>query len=184
MIDFLQLWVGVSVVYGEVVMDEIYGWLWLVFVECVVEVLDGYIVFLGNWLLLCIEMFGYVKYYIVIYDEKVNVCFIGDMFGFFYCELDIDKGVFIIFIILLVQFDLEVLYDLIDWLFVMKFEVMYFIYYGWVEQVECLVVELYLQIDVMLEFVCVVDGKLDWYEVFKVLLVDFYVSCVEVYGCL
>lgn len=102
MVDLIWLIVGVIEVYGEVEIKCSYGLILVVLVECVVIVEDGYCVDFVGCVLDCVYMFGYVCYYLCVWDVCSVSWFIGDIFGLFYCELDSVCGVFILFIFLLV----------------------------------------------------------------------------------
>jgi glyoxylase-like metal-dependent hydrolase (beta-lactamase superfamily II) len=149
MIDPSVLWAGASAVYGESVMEQTYGRLRPIPSERVIEAPDGHVVDLAGRPLSCIDTPGHAKHHLTVHDERVNVCFTGDVFGLSYRDFDTAQGPFILPTTSPVQFDPEALHASIDRLVALRPQAMYLTHYGRVDAVERLAADLHAQIDAM-----------------------------------
>jgi glyoxylase-like metal-dependent hydrolase (beta-lactamase superfamily II) len=182
MIDPSVLWAGASAVYGEVVMEQTYGWLRPVPAERVVEAPDGHVVDLAGRLLSCIDTSGHAKHHLTVYDARANACFTGDVFGLSYRDFDTAQGPFILPTTSPVQFDPDALHASIERLVGLKPEAMYLTHYGRVENVEKLAADLHLQIDAMVDLARAADGQADRHAVLMESLTELYATRAMAHG--
>jgi glyoxylase-like metal-dependent hydrolase (beta-lactamase superfamily II) len=182
MIDPSVLWAGASAVYGESVMEQTYGRLRPIPAERVIEAPDGHVVDLAGRPLSCIDTPGHAKHHLTVHDERVNVCFTGDVFGLSYRDFDTAQGPFILPTTSPVQFDPEALHASIERLIALRPEAMYLTHYGRVEAVEQLAADLHVQIDAMVALARAAHGRPDRHAVLMESLTDLYATRAETHG--
>jgi glyoxylase-like metal-dependent hydrolase (beta-lactamase superfamily II) len=103
--DPSRLWTGSAEVYGEEMLERIYGPVVPVPEERIIEAPDGLALDLNGRRLLFIDTPGHARHHYSIWDETSGGFFTGDTFGISYRELDSARGAMIFPTTTPVQFD-------------------------------------------------------------------------------
>jgi glyoxylase-like metal-dependent hydrolase (beta-lactamase superfamily II) len=182
MIDPAQLWAGASAVYGEAVMERMYGRLTPVPADRVQQAVDGGSIDLAGRPLRTLYTPGHASHHIAIYDPRANVCFTGDVFGLSYRDFDTAAGAFILPTTSPVQFDPAALHASIDRLLALHPEAMYPTHYGRIVDVERLGADLHTQIDAMVALAQATYGHGDRHQRLVEALTKLYTTRATAHG--
>ena len=182
MIDPAQLWAGASAVYGEAVMERMYGRLTPVPADRVQQAVDDGSLDLAGRPLRTLYTPGHASHHIAIYDPRANACFTGDVFGLSYREFDTAAGAFILPTTSPVQFDPAALHASIDRLLALQPEAMYPTHYGRIVDVERLGADLHTQIDAMVALAQAAHGHGDRHQRLLDALTTLYATRAAAHG--
>ena len=130
-----KLVAGVTAVYGQDYVDQVYGEILPIAAERIIDAHEGLTLQLGGRELLCIDTPGHAKHHICIVDRKTNSIFTGDMFGLSYREFDVDGRQFILPTTSPTQFDPVEMHASIDRLMSFSPTAMYLTHYAQVHDV-------------------------------------------------
>lgn len=142
MLDPSRLMAGARAVYGEAVMQRLYGELIPVAEERMLIAEDEFVIDLGGRRLLFLDTPGHARHHYSIYDERSYGFFTGDTFGIAYRELRSAQGRLLMPTTSPVQFDPNAWEQSLDRYLSYKPDRMYLTHYGMVEGVEALAGEL------------------------------------------
>lgn len=182
MIDPAQLWAGASAVYGEAVMQQMYGRLTAVPADRVLQAEDDGTIDLAGRPLRTLHTPGHARHHIAVYDRRANVCFTGDVFGLSYRDFDTAAGPFILPTTSPVQFDPAALHASIDRLLALHPDAMYPTHYGRIEDVERLGADLHEQIDAMVAIARAAQGHADRHQRIVEALTTLYATRAAAHG--
>lgn len=107
MINPAKLIAGVKAVYGEVEFNRLYGEIYPIDADRVIEAPDETCIDLNGRQLLLLDTPGHARHHYCIYDEQSQSFFTGDTFGVSYRELDVNGLEFVFPTTTPVQFDPE-----------------------------------------------------------------------------
>lgn len=130
-----KLVAGVTAVYGQDYVDQVYGEILPIAAERIIDAHEGLSLQLGGRELLCIDTPGHAKHHICIVDRKSGSIFTGDMFGLSYREFDVDGRQFILPTTSPTQFDPVEMHASIDRLMSFSPTAMYLTHYAQVHDV-------------------------------------------------
>lgn len=163
-IDPSKLMAGATAVYGEELMQRLYGTLQPVPAERVLEAGDGLVVDLAGRPLMCLDAPGHARHHIVIHDELAEVFLTGDTFGISYREFDTDRGAFVFPTTTPVQFDPEALHASIERMLSYRPLAMFPTHFGRVDNVSRLANDMHEQIDAMVALTRACDNQADRHQ--------------------
>lgn len=185
MINPAKLEAGVTEVYGEKFVTEMYGKLSAIDVERIIVAEDGLEINLNGRSLVCRDTPGHANHHNVIFDRKANVVFTGDIFGVAYPEFEVEGKTFTFPATTPVNFDPHKMERSIDLIVGLQPEAVYLTHFGRQEDVERIAIELkrmvkdYVQITLECanenDIVAVIKSKLQEYmlnEIAKFGIVD------------
>jgi glyoxylase-like metal-dependent hydrolase (beta-lactamase superfamily II) len=150
MADPRRLVAGVTAVYGEDYVREMYGELLPVPSGRIVEAGDGHVIDLAGRLLNCLDTPGHARHHLCIADSKTGGIFSGDMFGISYRENDVDGRPFIFPTTTPSQFDPGAMHASVDRLVASAPEAIYLTHYGRVGDVARLGADLHRRLDAII----------------------------------
>jgi glyoxylase-like metal-dependent hydrolase (beta-lactamase superfamily II) len=179
-----QLVAGVTAVYGEAYVRQVYGEIIPVPIERIIEAKDGSTISLAGRELLCLDTPGHARHHICIVDCKTGGIFSGDLFGLSYREHDVDGHPFIFPTTTPTQFEPDAMHASIDRLLSFKPEAIYLTHYGQVVDVEHLGMDLHRRLDALVDFGKRVTGKGEQrHQALKGLLTSYLFDELLAHGC-
>lgn len=125
-----KLVAGVTAVYGEEYVENVYGDILPIPAERIIDAHEGLTLQLGGRQLLMIDTPGHAKHHICIIDQKAGAIFSGDMFGLSYREFDVAGRQFILPTTSPTQFDPTAMHASIDRLLGYQPRAMYLTHYA------------------------------------------------------
>jgi glyoxylase-like metal-dependent hydrolase (beta-lactamase superfamily II) len=134
MVDPSQLMEGARAIYGQDLLQQIYGTLVPVAQERIIEANDGSSVDVGKRHLLFLDTPGHARHHICVVDQQSAGIFSGDTFGIGYPDLVGRQGPFIFPPTTPVQFDPTAMHASIERLLTYKPQRMYLTHFGMVER--------------------------------------------------
>lgn len=135
MIDPSKLWAGSVDVYGEDMLERVYGRPVPVDEARVVVAGDGHEVELAGRVLTFIDTPGHARHHFSVWDETSRGFFSGDTFGISYRETDSDRGAYLMPTTTPVQFDPPAWHASIDRYLSFRPERMFLTHFSMVENV-------------------------------------------------
>lgn len=130
LVDPAKLVAGTIEVYGEAAFRQLYGEVFPVPAERVVEAPDGLELDLGHRPLRALDAPGHARHHFVLHDPASRGFFTGDAFGLSYRETDSASGPLVFPTTTPVQFDPPALHATIDRMLAEKPERMYLTHFG------------------------------------------------------
>lgn len=125
-----KLVAGVTAVYGQEYVENVYGDILPIAADRIIDAHEGLTLQLGRRELLCIDTPGHAKHHICIVDKQSASIFTGDMFGLSYREFDVGSRQFILPTTSPTQFDPVEMHASIDRLMSFQPFVMYLTHYA------------------------------------------------------
>ena len=125
-----KLVAGVTAVYGEEYVEDVYGDILPIPAERIIDAHEGLTLQLGGRQLLMIDTPGHARHHICIIDQKAGAIFSGDMFGLSYREFDVAGRQFILPTTSPTQFDPADMRASIDRLISYQPDAMYLTHYA------------------------------------------------------
>ena len=125
MADPSRLWSANAEVYGSDKVLALYGAPVSVRASRIVAAEDGMTVSLAGREFRVLDTPGHTRHHIALYDELSRSCFVGDLFGVSYRELDSEGQVFVFPSTMPSEFDPEALHESIDRVVALKLEAVY-----------------------------------------------------------
>lgn len=138
MIDPAKLWAGSVEVYGEDMLDRVYGRPVPVDESRVIVAGDGHELEIAGRVLKFIDTPGHARHHFSVWDETSRGFFSGDTFGISYRETDSARGAFLMPTTTPVQFDPPAWHASIDRYLTFVPERMFLTHFGMVEGVTTL----------------------------------------------
>ena len=138
MIDPSRLWTGSMDVYGEDLLDRVYGRPVPVDEARVTIAADGFETDLAGRVLKFIDTPGHARHHFSVYDEMSRGFFSGDTFGISYRETDSAQGAFMLPTTTPVQFDPQAWHQSLDRYLTFKPARMYLTHFSMVEGIPAL----------------------------------------------
>ena len=179
-----RLVAGSTAVYGEELMQTLFGEVFPVPKERVIEAAHEMRVDLNGRALLFLDTPGHANHHVCIVDERSHGIFTGDTFGISYREFDTGKGNFIFPTSSPVNFDPEKMHDSIDLLMSYQPKYMYLTHFGCVADVAKLADDLHTRID---RFVAlaqdVADLEQDRTQQLTKNMQELLLSALHTHGC-
>ena len=151
MIDPSKLIAGTQAVYGVEATTRLYGEIFPVAAERVIEAADGDILDLAGRQLVCLDTPGHARHHIAIVDRASGGIFAGDNFGVSYRELDTDGRQFVFPTTTPVQFEPEAMHATIDRLLAYAPPVVYLTHFGQLREVAAHAADLHRQVAAQVE---------------------------------
>lgn len=147
MVDPSRLVEGTIGVYGVDATRRLYGDIFPIDVNRIIEATHGLDVDLAGRKLLCLDTPGHAKHHIAIVDSLSGHIFTGDNFGVSFREIDVDGRQFVFPTTTPVQFDVEAMHATIDLLASYRPEAVYLTHFGQITDIEAKAVELHRLLD-------------------------------------
>lgn len=147
MIDPAKLWAGATAVYGEAMMQRVYGEIVPVAAERVIEAPDGFELDFNGRQLRFVDTPGHAYHHFCVWDERSRGFFSGDTFGMSLRSFDTDKGAFVYLPSAPVQFDPRAWHASLERLMSFGPQCMYPTHYSRIEPVRRFADELHQLID-------------------------------------
>ena len=154
MTDPARLWAGSVEVYGEDMLDRVYGRPLPVDTERLIIAADGFEIDLAGRPLNFIDTPGHARHHFSVYDETSRGFFSGDTFGISYRETDSAQGAFMMPTTTPVQFDPEAWHQSLDRYLTFKPERMYLTHFSMVEGIPALAGALHRALDDYVTMAC------------------------------
>ena len=179
-----RLVAGVTAVYGEAYVRQMYGEIMPVPSARIVEAPDGHVVTLAGRELLCIDTPGHARHHICVVDRKTGGIFSGDMFGLSYREHDVDGRPFIFPTTTPSQFEPEAMHASIDRLLAFSPEAIYLTHYSRVDNVAALAADLHRRLSAMTDIALALrDSGADRHVRLKEALAGYLLDELREHGC-
>lgn len=125
MADPSRLWSANAEVYGSDKVRALYGAPVGVRASRIVAAEDGMMVSLAGRKFYVLDTPGHTRHHIALYDEFARSCFVGDLFGVSYRELDSEGHAFVFPSTMPSEFDPEALHESIDRVVALDLEAVY-----------------------------------------------------------
>lgn len=179
-----KLVAGVCAVYGKEYVDRVYGEIFPIPAERIIEAPHQHVVSLAGRELLCLDTPGHARHHMCIVDRKTRGIFSGDMFGLSYRELDVEGRQFIFPTTTPTQFEPEAMRQSIDLLLEFKPEAIYLTHYSRVYDIPRLGKDLHRRLDKHIEVaLCEKDAGPQRHERIKAGLTQYLLDEVSAHGC-
>ncbi len=168
MIDPSRLIEGTKIVYGADKFNKLYGSIYPIAEDRIIEADDGFRIDINGRELLFIDTPGHASHHFCVYDELSNGIFSGDTFGISYPQLNDDDRYFIFATSTPVQFKPEKLLNSIDKLLSLKPKYFYLTHFGRIKNtsqaVDILKKTIYKYIDIALSCKNIMDNRAKYIE--------------------
>lgn len=151
MIDPSRLNAGATAVYGEEVMQRVFGDLVPVPEDRVTKADDGFELDWHGRLLRFLDTPGHARHHFSVVDVDSRGIFTGDAFGLSYREFDTDAGPFILPTSSPVQFDPDAMHASVDYLLAQGMDCFYITHFGRIGDTRRLQADLHELIDAYVE---------------------------------
>lgn len=145
--DPTRLWSANAEVYGSERVLELYGEPVPIAPERIVAGEEGLRIELAGRSFRVLDTPGHTRHHIALWDETARSCFVGDVFGVSYRELDSDGRCFVFPSTMPSEFDPDALHVSIDRIVALRPEAIYLGHYSRVTGVERIAADLHRLID-------------------------------------
>lgn len=183
-----KLVAGVTAVYGQAYVDEVYGDILPIPAERIIDAHEGLTLRLGQRELFIIDTPGHAKHHICTVDRQTGGIFTGDMFGLSYREFDVDGRQFILPTTSPTQFDPAEMRASIDRLMSFSPTAMYLTHYGQVVEPAARAADLHRRLDKLVALAehHAKDGAGDEkarHTALKQAMTDYFLTELRTHGC-
>jgi len=179
-----RLVAGVTQVYGAEYVTRVYGEIFPVPAERIIEAPDGHVISLAGRELLCLDTPGHARHHICIVDRQTGGVFSGDTFGLSYREHDVDGRPFIFPTTTPTQFDPVAMHASIERILSLRPEAIYLTHYGRVDNVRQLAADLGRRIDALVSMAQTVAGSgAARHEALKERITQYLLAELSAHGC-